>query len=289
MAEYSLPDLPYDYAALEPHVSGQIMELHHDKHHAAYVTGANQTLEKLAGARDSDDFGAIVGLEKTLAFHISGHVLHSIFWKNLSPDGGGQPDGALASAIDENFGSFDKFNAHMTQATTTIQGSGWGALAYEPLAGRLIVEQIYDHQGNVGQGSVPLAGLRRLGARVLPSVQEREGGLLQGAVEHRELVRRGGAPRLRPRASRSPADALRLTSRRRTTAATRRIRGGVRDGSDQSGRGRCRSQRVRVGSCSSAASRDRRTAGRARAVGALAEPRQRFVHRIQDGAGAGEV
>ena len=76
MAEYTLPDLPYDYAALEPYVSGQIMELHHDKHHAAYVTGANQTLEKLAGARDKDDFGALVGLEKTLAFHISGHVLH---------------------------------------------------------------------------------------------------------------------------------------------------------------------------------------------------------------------
>ena len=126
MADYSLPDLPYDYAALEPHVSGQIMELHHDKHHAAYVTGANTTLEKLAGARDNDDFGAVVGLEKTLAFHISGHVLHSIFWKNLSPDGGDKPDGALASAIDENFGSFDKFKAHLTQATMTVQGSGLG-------------------------------------------------------------------------------------------------------------------------------------------------------------------
>jgi len=156
MADYTLPDLTYDYGALEPHVSGQIMELHHDKHHAAYVAGANTTLEKLAGARDKDDFGPIVGLEKTLAFHISGHVLHSIFWKNLSPDGGGKPDGALGSAIDEHFGSFDKFKAHLTQATATIQGSGWGALAYEPLGGRLIVEQIYDHQGNVGNGSVPL-------------------------------------------------------------------------------------------------------------------------------------
>jgi len=122
MADYTLPDLPYDYAALEPHVSGQIMELHHDKHHAAYVTGANTTLEKLAAARDGDDFGAIVGLEKTLAFHVSGHVLHSTFWKNLSPDGGDKPTGDLASAIDEHFGSFDKFKAHLTQATNTIQG-----------------------------------------------------------------------------------------------------------------------------------------------------------------------
>ena len=156
MAEYTLPDLPYDYAALEPHVSAEIMQLHHDKHHAAYVTGANQTLEKLEAARDKDDFGTIVGLEKTLAFHISGHVLHSIFWKNQSPDGGDKPDGALGTAIDENFGSFDKFKAHFTQATSTIQGSGWGTLAYEPLAGRLIIEQVYDHQSSVGQSSVPL-------------------------------------------------------------------------------------------------------------------------------------
>jgi Fe-Mn family superoxide dismutase len=156
MAVYTLPDLPYDYAALEPHYSGQILELHHDKHHAAYVAGANTTLEKLAAARDKDDFGPIVGLEKTLAFHISGHVLHSIFWTNLSPDGGDKPTGDLASAIDENFGSFDKFKAHLTQATNTIQGSGWGALAWEPLGRRLIVEQVYDHQSSLGHGTTPL-------------------------------------------------------------------------------------------------------------------------------------
>src|SRR5277367_6995083 len=132
MADYSLPDLPYDYSALEPHVSAQIMELHHDKHHAAYVTGANQTLEKLAGARDKDDFGTIVGLEKTLAFHISGHVLHSIFWKNLSPDGGDKPEGDLAAALDEYFGDFESFKAQLNQASSTVQGSGWGVLAGEP-------------------------------------------------------------------------------------------------------------------------------------------------------------
>ncbi len=126
MAQYSLPDLPYDYAALEPHYSGQIVELHHDKHHAAYVAGANTTLDKLSEARDKADFGAIVGLEKTLAFNVSGHVLHSIFWKNLTPNGGGQPDGALASALGESFGSFDAFKAQLTQASSTVQGSGWG-------------------------------------------------------------------------------------------------------------------------------------------------------------------
>jgi Fe-Mn family superoxide dismutase len=156
MADYSLPDLPYDYGALEPHYSGQILELHHDKHHAAYVAGANTTLEKLDEARSKEEFGTIVGLEKTLAFNVSGHVLHSIFWKNLSPEGGERPDGDLASAIDEHFGSFDGFRAQLTQATTTIQGSGWGVLAWEPLGRRLLVNQVYDHQGNVGNGSVPL-------------------------------------------------------------------------------------------------------------------------------------
>src|ERR1019366_6307776 len=102
------------------------------------------------------DFGAIVGLEKTLAFNVSGHVLHSIFWKNLSADGGDRPDGALGTAIEEHFGSFDAFKAQLTATTTTIQGSGWGVLAWEPLGGRLLVEQVYDHQGNVGNGSIPL-------------------------------------------------------------------------------------------------------------------------------------
>ena len=128
---YALPDLPYDYAALEPHYSARVLELHHDKHHKAYVDGLNATMDKLAEVRASGDYSAIVGLEKTLAFNLSGHVLHSIFWQNLSPDGGGKPDGELAAAIDENFGSFDQFKDHLSQATTTVQGSGWGSLAWE--------------------------------------------------------------------------------------------------------------------------------------------------------------
>jgi Fe-Mn family superoxide dismutase len=156
MPVYTLPDLPYDFGALEPHYSGEILELHHDKHHAAYVAGANSTLDRLEESRAANEFGTIVGLEKTLAFNVSGHVLHSIFWKNLSPDGGERPDGDLADAITEYFGSYEGFSAQLTQATTLVQGSGWGILAYEPLAGRLIIEQVYDHQGNLGNGSVPL-------------------------------------------------------------------------------------------------------------------------------------
>jgi Fe-Mn family superoxide dismutase len=156
MAFYSLPDLDYDYKALEPHLSGRILELHHDKHHKAYVEGANKVLERLEEARASGDYGSINQLEKNLAFHLSGHILHSLFWKNLSPDGGDKPTGELAAAIDENLGSFDQFRAQLVEAANNVQGSGWAALSWEPLGKRLIIEQVYDHQGNIGQGGPPL-------------------------------------------------------------------------------------------------------------------------------------
>jgi Fe-Mn family superoxide dismutase len=153
---YSLPELDYDYGALEPYYSAQMLELHHSKHHAAYVSGLNAVLDQLDAARDSNDFEAIAGLEKKLAFNLSGHVLHTLFWKNLSPSGGDKPTGDLADAIDEFFGSFDRFMRQLSEATVTVQGSGWGALAWEPLGQRLYVAQIYDHQDNIGQSSGPL-------------------------------------------------------------------------------------------------------------------------------------
>ncbi|MER7369913.1 superoxide dismutase [Nonomuraea wenchangensis] len=156
MGQYTLPDMPYDYAALEPAITGEILELHHAKHHAAYVKGANDTLDRLAEARDKGEFGGLVGLEKTYAFNLSGHVLHTIFWQNLSPDGGDRPDGELGDAITEHFGSFDAFKKQLTTATATVQGSGWGVLAWEPLGRRLVVEQVYDHHGNVGMNTTPL-------------------------------------------------------------------------------------------------------------------------------------
>jgi superoxide dismutase, Fe-Mn family len=155
---YTLPDLPYDPAALEPHISAEITALHHGKHHAAYVAGANRALEQLAAAREHDDFGAITKLEKDLAFHLSGHVLHSLFWRNLGPDGG-EPDGLLRERLEIDFGGVDRFRAHMTQAANTVQGAGWAVAAWEPLAGRIIVSQVYDHQGNHGQGTVPLLAI----------------------------------------------------------------------------------------------------------------------------------
>jgi len=156
---YTLPDLPYDPGALEPHISARIMVLHHDKHHAAYVKGANTALDKLSDIREKGDFSTIAMLEKNLAFHVSGHVLHSLFWTNLSPDGGGVPEGPLADVLDETFGGFPAFRQQMTEAAATIQGSGWALASWEPVAGRLVVQQVHDHQGNHGQGTVPLLAI----------------------------------------------------------------------------------------------------------------------------------
>ena len=156
MSTYTLPDLRYDFGALEPHISGKIMELHHDKHHAAYVKGANDALAKLDEARDKEDFTRLGALEKSLAFNLSGHVLHSLFWQNLTPKGGGEPEGELAQAIANDFGSFAKMKRQLTEAASTIMGSGWGGLVWEPLAGKLLTTQIYDHQSNLAQGGVPI-------------------------------------------------------------------------------------------------------------------------------------
>jgi Fe-Mn family superoxide dismutase len=156
MAVYSLPELTYDYSALAPHISAQIMELHHSKHHAAYVAGANTAIEKLAEARDANDFANINRLQKDLAFHLGGHTNHSIFWKNLTPDSQERPSGELASAIDEYFGSFDKFRSHFNAAALGLQGSGWAFLAWDAIGGQLIIEQLYDQQGNIAAATTPL-------------------------------------------------------------------------------------------------------------------------------------
>ena len=156
MTKYTLPDLAYDFAALEPHISGRIMQLHHGKHHAAYVAGANSTLDLMAEAREKNDLTWINKLQKDLAFNLGGHVNHSIFWKNLSASGGDKPTGELAAAIDEYFGSFDGFRAHFSANAMGIQGSGWSILAWDVLGQRLIIEQLYDQQGNLVAASVPL-------------------------------------------------------------------------------------------------------------------------------------
>ncbi|WP_409484096.1 superoxide dismutase [Arsenicicoccus dermatophilus] len=156
MSIYALPDLPYDHAALEPYISGQIMELHHDKHHATYVKGINTAVEQLAEAREKQSFDALSTLEKNFAFHLGGHVNHSVFWANMSPDGGDRPIGDLAARIDQDFGSFDAFRAHFQAVALGVQGSGWSVLAWDLVAQRMYVVQHFDHQGNLPMCLVPL-------------------------------------------------------------------------------------------------------------------------------------
>ena len=156
MVAYTLPELGYDYSALEPSISGTIMELHHSKHHQAYVTGANTALTQLAEARDSGNLANVNKLQKDLAFNLGGHVNHSIFWTNLSPNGGDKPTGELASAIDDGFGSFDKFTAHFTAAALGVQGSGWSALVWDSIGQNLIIQQFFDQQSQFAAGTVPL-------------------------------------------------------------------------------------------------------------------------------------
>ena len=156
MSRYVLPDLPYDYGALEPHLSGKIMQLHHDKHHRTYVDTANQCIDKLIEIRRKRDFETIAALEHKLAFNVSGHVLHSLFWQNLAPQAGGEPEGELARAIVRDFGSFDSFKQQLVHTASTIMGSGWAALVWDPVIQRLGTTQIHDHQSEVTQGSFPL-------------------------------------------------------------------------------------------------------------------------------------
>ncbi|APT85682.1 superoxide dismutase [Corynebacterium aquilae] len=157
MAVYELPELDYAYDALEPHISAEIMELHHSKHHANYVAGANAALEALEKARQEGKIGAeVTALSKNLAFNLGGHTNHSIFWKNLSPNGGGEPTGALAEAINRDFGSFEAFKSHFSAAALGLQGSGWAVLGYDHVADRLVVEQMTDQQGNLSINLTPL-------------------------------------------------------------------------------------------------------------------------------------
>ena len=156
MAPYVLPDLDYDYGDLEPAIIGEINELHHSKHHAAYVKGANDTLEKIDEARDKGDFGSIVGLETTLAFNLAGHSLHQVWWKNLSPNGGDKPTGELAAAVDEFFGSFDGLRAQLNAAASTIPGSRWGVLGWDPHGLRLLTQPPEDHPPTPQVATTPL-------------------------------------------------------------------------------------------------------------------------------------
>ncbi len=154
--KYVLPELPYAYDALEPLYDKATVELHHDKHHAAYVKGLNAALEKLEAARKSGDYGSILALSNAAAFNGSGHVLHTLFWHSMKPGREERPGDELERAIKGSFGSLDACKAQLAAASRDVQGSGWGILAHEPLADKLLILQAEKHQDLTIWGVTPL-------------------------------------------------------------------------------------------------------------------------------------
>uniref|UniRef100_A0A3Q1EHA7 Superoxide dismutase n=1 Tax=Acanthochromis polyacanthus TaxID=80966 RepID=A0A3Q1EHA7_9TELE len=158
--KHTLPDLPYDYGALEPHINAEIMQLHHSKHHATYVNNLNVTEEKYKEALAKGDVTAQIALQPALKFNGGGHINHSIFWTNLSPNGGGEPQGELMEAIKRDFGSFQKMQEKMSAAAVAVQGSGWGWLGYEKESGRLRIAACANQDPLQGTtGLIPLLGI----------------------------------------------------------------------------------------------------------------------------------
>jgi len=148
---YALPKLPYGYKDLEPHMSEQQLTIHHQKHHQAYVNGANAILERLDKARKDGADTDVKATLKELSWNIGGHLFHSLFWGNLAPagKGGGKPSGALGNAIEKEFGSFERFKREFTQAAVSVEGSGWAALTFCGQTRRPVIMQVEKHNTNV--------------------------------------------------------------------------------------------------------------------------------------------
>lgn len=147
--QYTLPSLPYNYNALEPYISEDQLRVHYDKHHASYVKGANSLFEKLENARREKkdlDMGSIL---KKLSFNVGGHILHSLFWENIDPKGGGEPSGKLLEMINEEFGNFDRFKEEFIRSTMAIEGSGWSALAYDTKTEKLLIMHMQLHNKDI--------------------------------------------------------------------------------------------------------------------------------------------
>ena len=153
---YTLPPLPYPKNALDGFLSAEILELHHDKHHAGYDRGLNNALAGMEEARKKGDFSQIKALERELAFHGSGHVLHTLYWNSMSPNGGGEPSPNLARALTASFGSVDAFRKQFAAASKVAEASAWGVLAYDPLGNPLVILAVEDHQNMGFQGAYPL-------------------------------------------------------------------------------------------------------------------------------------
>lgn len=162
---HEVPNLPYAFDALEPHIDARTMEIHHDKHHAAYVSKLNAALEGHADLQTKSVEELLKGLTSlpdsvrgAVNNHGGGHLNHTIFWNNMSPDGGGAPDGALADAINNAFGSFDDFKKQFATAAGTRFGSGWAWLCKDS-SGTLLVKSFANQDSPLTEGLTPLLGV----------------------------------------------------------------------------------------------------------------------------------
>ncbi|KZS14824.1 Superoxide dismutase [Mn], mitochondrial [Daphnia magna] len=157
--KHTLPDLPYDYNALEPVISAEIMQLHHQKHHQTYVTSLNQAEEKFLEAKEKNDLKTMIALTSQLRFNGGGHINHSILWQNFSPKGG-EPEGDLLKAIEANFGSFDTLKNGLSSSAVSLQGSGWTWLGYNKSTNSLAVATCANQDPlEPTTGLVPLLGI----------------------------------------------------------------------------------------------------------------------------------
>lgn len=159
IGEHRLPPLPYSYNALEPYIAEEIMKLHHTEHHQSYVDGLNKAEKEMKKARENNDFDLIKHWEREAAFNGAGHYLHSIFWKAMSPKGGGRPKGELAEQINKDFGSFKQFKEHFSEAAKNVEAVGWAILVWSPQARRLEILQAEKHQNLSQWDVVPLLPL----------------------------------------------------------------------------------------------------------------------------------
>ena len=154
--QWRLPKLPYAFDALEPHIDAKTMELHHDKHHKAYVDNLNKALKKIADAKGDLEPGVVEGLQRDVSFNLGGHTMHSIFWGIMAPNAGGEPNGKVAELLNNTFGDFKAFKAYFTKIGTTIKGSGWAVLAFSPISGTLVTYALKDQDSTQPGGVMPI-------------------------------------------------------------------------------------------------------------------------------------
>lgn len=152
---YVLADLPYDYDALDPVIIPRILELHHGTHHRSYVTNANALTERIASLAPGDDPSALL---RALSFNVSGHRLHELFWESMSPSSS-QAGPLCSEELARSFGSIDAAKSLLTRSVARLAGSGWGVLSWDPMARRVLVSQVHDHQHDAVLGAIPILAI----------------------------------------------------------------------------------------------------------------------------------